>query len=162
MPDLITHLVATNLSVKLPSLFNNKVYKYFEEYRLLIFLGAIFPDLVSKFPSYISMTLYNFSTSLHSPIVVLIAAFILTRFVYIKEKSISFYTLATFSMFHILVDNFQKGINPGYQVFFPLSLDRYSFNLISSEMYIYLAAIMLFVSIVIEFYFYRRNKKSTN
>jgi hypothetical protein len=162
MPDLITHLVATNLSVKLPSLFNSKVYKYFEEYRLFIFLGAIFPDLVSKFPRYISMTLYNFSTPLHSPIVVLIAAFIFTRFIYIKEKSVSFYTLATFSMFHILVDNFQKGINPGYQVFFPLSLDRYSFNLISSEMYIYLATIMLFVSIVIEFYFYRKNKKSTN
>jgi uncharacterized protein (UPF0333 family) len=108
------------------------------------------------------MTLYNFSTPLHSPIIVLIAAFIFTRFVYINEKKVSFYTLATFSMFHILVDNFQKGINPGYQVFFPLSLDRYSFNLISSEMYIYLAAIMLFVSIVIEFYFYRRNKKSTN
>jgi hypothetical protein len=162
MPDLVTHLVATNLSVKLPSLFNNKVYKYFQEYRLLIFLVAIFTDLVSKFPRYISMTLYNFSTPLHSPIIVLIAAFIFTRFVYINEKRVSFYTLATFSMFHILVDNFQKGINPGYQIFFPLSLDRYSFNLISSEMYIYLAAIMLFVSVVIEFYFYRRNKKSTN
>ena len=162
MPDLITHLVATNLSVKLPSLFNNKVYKYFQEYRLLIFLGAIFPDLISKFPRYMSMSLYNFSTPLHSPIVVLIAAFIFTRFVYIKEKSISFYTLATFSMLHILADNFQKGINPGYQIFFPFSLDRYGFNLINSEVYIYITAIMLLVSIIIEFYFYRKNKKSTN
>jgi hypothetical protein len=108
------------------------------------------------------MTLYNFTTPLHSPIVVLIAAFVFTRFIYINEKNVSFYTLATFSMFHIFVDSFQKGINPGYQIFFPFSLDRYGFNIIGFEVYIYLIVIMLFVSVIIDFYFYRKNKKSTN
>ena len=159
MPDLITHLVATNLLVKLPSLFNNKVYKYFEEYRLLIFLGAIFPDLISKFPKYISMTFYHFTTPLHSPIVVLITAFVFTRFIYINEKGVSFYTLAIFSMFHIFVDSFQKGINPGYQIFFPFSLDRYSFNIIGFETYIYLVVVMLFICVIIELFFYIKNKK---
>ena len=162
MPDLITHLVSTNLSVKIPGLFSNKVYKYYKEYRLFIFLGAIFPDLISKFPKYISMTLYNFTTPLHSPLVVLIATFIFTRFVYINEKRISFYTLAIFSMFHIFVDSFQKGINPGYQIFFPFSLNRYGFNIISFKMYVYIFVIMLLVSVIIEFYFYIRNKKSAN
>lgn len=158
MPDLITHIAATHLIVRLPSVFRNRILNYYNNYKSFIFLGAIFPDIISKPFQYISPRLYNFSLPLHSPFVVLITAYILTRFIYIKDKNTSFYTIAFFSVFHILLDNFQKGLNPGYQTFFPFSLKRYGFNLISSEIYIYIMIVLLFFSFIVEIYFYYKKR----
>lgn len=158
MPDLITHIAATHLIVKLPSIFRDRILNYYNNYKSFIFLGAIFPDLISKPFQYISPKLYNFSLPLHSPFVVLITAYILTRFIYIQNKNTSFYTIAIFSVFHILLDNLQKGLNPGYQIFFPFSLKRYGLNLISSEIYIYIMLGLLSFSFIVEVYFYYRKK----
>jgi hypothetical protein len=159
MPDLITHIAASHLAVRFPSVFKNRIYKYYTEYRLLIFLGAMFPDVISKPFQYISSALYNFSLPIHSPFVVLIASFILTRFVYINNKKTSFYTLAVFSMFHIFMDNLQQGLNPGYQTFFPLSVKRYGLNIISSELYLYLMISMVIISAILELYLYWKRKR---
>jgi hypothetical protein len=161
MPDLITHITATHLATRIPGLFKSKIYEYYQEYRLLIFLGALFPDIISKPLQYISTTLYNFSFPIHSPLVVLFAAFVVTRFVYINNKKCSFFTIAGFSMFHIFLDNLQQGLNPGYQTFFPFSLKRYGLNVISSEMYLYLMGVMVVLSGILELYYYIRKRKKT-
>lgn len=151
-------MAAAHLATRLPAIFKSRIYKYYSEYRLLIFTGTIFPDIISKPFQFFSSTLYNFSLPIHSPLVVLFAAFVLTRFIYINNKQTSFYTLAVFSMFHIFLDNLQQGLNPGYQTFFPFSLKRYGLNIVSSEMYLYLMIIMVVLSVTLELYFYVKNK----
>lgn len=162
MPDLITHITVTHLAVRFPSLFKSRIYNYYSEYRLMIFLGAIFPDLISKPLQYFSSSLYTFTLPLHSPFVVLSATFIFSRFVYINNKQTTFYTLAVFSLLHILLDNLQKGLNPGYQTFFPLSLQRYGLNIISSEVYIYIMFSAVLLSACVELFIYLRNRKQKN
>lgn len=147
MPDLITHITTTYLIVRLPSIFKNKIMTYYYEYRFFIFLGAIFPDLISKPFQFISPKLYNFSLPLHSPFVVTITAFIFTRFIFINNKQTSFAFLSIFSLIHIFVDSFQKGLNPGYQLLFPFSLKRYGLNLVSSELFIYILLITIVISV---------------
>ena len=160
MPDLITHIASTHLAVRIPAIFKSRIFKYYQEYRLLIFFGAIFPDIISKPLQYVSSTLYNFSLPIHSPLIVLCAAFVLTRFVYINNKQTSFYTLAVFAMFHIFLDNLQKGLNPGYQTFFPFSVKRYGLNIISSELYLYLMVVMVVLSVTLELYYYFKKPKT--
>jgi hypothetical protein len=153
MPDILTHLLVTHLSVRIPHVFSNKYLQFFYENRFMIYLGAILPDLISKPFQYVSMTLYNLALPLHSPFCVTIICYIIPAFFYIGNKTRTFFILWIFSMFHIFVDNLQKGVNPGYQTFFPFSLKRYGLNIISSDMFLVMLAVLIVLTLFIEIYF---------
>lgn len=152
MPDILTHLLVTHLSVRIPYIINKKHLHFFYENRFMVYLGAILPDLISKPFQYISMTFYNIALPLHSPFCVTIICYIISSFIYIGNKTRTFFILWIFSMFHILVDNLQKGVNPGYQTFFPFSVKRYGFNVISSDMFIILLAVLIVLVVSLELY----------
>jgi hypothetical protein len=152
MPDILTHLLITHLSVRVPHVFNNKYLLFFYENRFMIYLGAILPDLISKPFQYISMTLYNVALPLHSPFCITIICYIISAVMYIGSKTKTFFILWIFSMFHILVDNLQKGVNPGYQTFFPFSVKRYGFNIISSDMFLIILGVLIVSVVSLEIY----------
>jgi hypothetical protein len=160
MPDLITHLVATHFISRTPNLFRNKLLDFYNAYRLLIYLGTIFPDLISKPLAFLSWKLYNFSIALHSPFCVLIECFIFSQFIYIKNRKTTFGIMIFFSFFHILVDSLQEGINPGYQILYPFSFNRYGFNWVSSEMYLQALVVFLIIAILIETYLFIKRRKT--
>jgi hypothetical protein len=159
MPDLITHLLATHFISRTPNLFRNKLLSFYNTYRPLIYLGTIFPDLISKPFAFLSWKLYNFSIALHSPFCVIIECFVFSRFFYTKDRKTTFRIMIFFSFFHIFVDSLQEGINPGYQILYPFSFKRYGFNLVSSEMYLQSLVILLVVAILIETYLYFKARK---
>ena len=159
MPDLVTHILFTHIITRFPNLIKNKFLNYYNEYKVLIFIGAILPDLVSKPLQFIYMGFYNFTLPLHSPFCVTLACILISNFFYVNNKKSTFYTLWLFSMLHIFLDSFQRGMNPGYQLLFPYSFERIGLNLISSEIFIYLVVVFLFISIMIELSMYFKNKK---
>jgi hypothetical protein len=150
MPDVFTHLLTSHIIVRAPNLFKNKFLQLYVDYRIMIYLGAILPDLISKPFQYISMSFYNFALPLHSPFCITIICLIIIQFFFIKDRINSFIILLIFSLFHILMDNLQKGVNPGYQTLFPISLKRYGISIISSETYLILSASFFVLIIVIE------------
>jgi hypothetical protein len=158
MPDILTHLLVTHLFVRVPNLFKNKLLQFYYDHRSLIYLGAILPDLVSKPFQFISMSYYNFALPFHSPFCIILVCAIISQFLYIKNRNVSFIVLLSFSMLHILVDSFKKGVNPGYQVLFPFSLKRYGFSLISSEMFMIILVVLVILVILIELYMLVRIK----
>jgi hypothetical protein len=158
MPDLLTHLVATHFITRAPNLFKNRFVQFYVNYRPLIFLGTIFPDVISKPFQFISWKLYNYGLAFHTPFCVIFACYIFSRFFYIKDRKTTFWIMTGFSFFHIFVDSFQRGIYPGYQLLFPFSLRRYGFNFVRSEMYLVLLIILSIIAVSIEVYFYFKNK----
>lgn len=160
MPDILTHLLITHLSIRTPHLFNNKYLKFYYDNRLMIYIGAILPDLISKPFQYISMSLYNLALPLHSPFCVTIICYIIALFIYIGDRTRTFIILFVFSMFHILIDNLQKGVNPGYQTFFPFSLKRYGFNIISSDVFLIILTVLIILTLTMELYIYYDNNRN--
>ena len=144
MPDLMSHLL---IGLILAEVFNIRK-------KSLVVLGAIAPDLLSKFhllylhlglQSPISFNLF------HTPFIVfLISILIAPLFKYNKLKIILFFNIGAMS--HFLSDLAMKHFTViGTRLFFPFSNSNYTLNLIWPEQSIYILIVSLIIYIIIKF-----------
>jgi hypothetical protein len=160
MPDILTHLAITHFISRTPNLVKNRLVEFYTNYRAIIYLGAILPDLISKPFHFITWKLYNFGLALHSPFCVIIECFLFSRLFYIKNRKTTFWTLLFFSLFHIFIDSLQEGVNPGYQLLFPFAFRRYGINVVSSGMYLYSLGALVLIGLMTEYCLYIKAKRN--
>ena len=145
MPDLLSHLI---IGLILAELFNIKK-------KSLVVLGAIVPDLLSKFHLiylYFGLPPYISFVSFHTPFMAfLLSILIAPLFRYDKLKTILFFNLG--SMSHFLSDLTIKHFTiTGTRLFFPISNQNYTLNLIWPEQSIYVLIASLFIYVVIKIF----------
>jgi hypothetical protein len=158
MPDILTHLAVTHFVSRTPNLYKNRLVNFYMNYRAIIYIGALLPDLFSKPFQYITWKIYNFGLALHSPFCVIIECFLFSQLFYIKSRKTTFLTLLSFSMFHIFIDSLQEGVNPGYQLLFPFALRRYGINMVNTEMYLYSLCILVAIGLITEYFLFRKKQ----
>ena len=131
MPDLMSHLL---IALILAEIFNIKK-------KTLVILGALLPDLLSKW--FLIYVHFGIAPSIsfvpfHTPIMVfLISLLIAPLFRYNQLKVIGFINLGASSEF--LSDLTMKHFTVvGSRLFFPFSMSNYTFNLIWPEQSIYI------------------------
>lgn len=142
MPDLLTHTLASYFFVR---------HDNFRRFRIIFYLGGIFPDLISR-PFYILMPkLYYYTISIHSPVFVMIAELMLVEFFSEDIKSAVRNYLFAGTALHFLLDLLQKHLQDGYYWLFPFSWKSFEIPLLWPEDFIRLIPIWLILMIMTEF-----------
>lgn len=151
MPDLVTHTAAVYL-VGRPFLEKDK--------RVLLYLGAILPDLLVR-PFYILFPrLYFYTLAVHTP--VFMAVFLALAIEFFKpgmrKKALEFLALGIFS--HFILDLLQKHISSGYFWFFPFSWHSFEIGLFWPHQTLPFIPVWLFSVLIIELIIQMRRRKN--
>lgn len=144
MPDWMTHIVVALIFCEL---FNVKK-------KSLVLLGALLPDFLVKLHLllfYLKIPTGFSLYSLHTPFMTLLVSFLIIPFFrYEKRKVFALIYIGAFM--HILLDSIQTHYLYGQQLFFPLSMQNISFNLIWPEQSFYVLGFGLILYILIKIY----------
>jgi len=142
MPDLMSHLI---IGLILAEVFNVRK-------KSLVVLGAIAPDLLSKFHLiyvYFSLPSTISFVSFHTPLMLFILSILIAfLFRYDKLKTILFFNIGALS--HFLSDlTIRHFAGIGTRLFFPFTNKNYSLNLIWPEesLYVLIVSLIVYVSI---------------
>lgn len=140
MPDWMSHFL---IGLIIAGLFNIRK-------KSLVLLGALMPDLISKF--FLLFFYFGFwdnigLSSFHTPLLNFLLVILITPlFRYDRVKTIFLISIGLIT--HFLSDLMLKHFKGGVQLFFPFSMQFYRFNLIWPEQSIY----VLMVSFAIYFF----------
>ncbi len=120
MPDLITHTAAAYLITR---------HQKYARYRVVFYLGAILPDILSR-PFYILFPAASkISTATHTPIFIFVFCIFLSQFFQAPDRKSIFITLLSGSGLHFVMDFFQLHLLGGYYWLFPFSWNFYEIGL---------------------------------
>lgn len=120
MPDLVTHTAAAYFAGR-PFLDRHK--------RILLYLGAILPDVLTR-PFYILIpNLYYYTIGIHTPIFMLIVIALFAEFFEPGIRKTAFLYLLLGVLFHFALDILQKHLSTGYYWLFPFSWHSFEIGL---------------------------------
>lgn len=124
MPDLITHAAAAYFVTR---------SQRWQKYRILFYLGAILPDILSR-PFYILFPkLFKLTTAVHTPIFVLIFCLLLAQLFERSLRKPALLALLTGSGLHFGMDLCQRHLIGGYFWLFPFSWRTFELGLFWPE-----------------------------
>lgn len=156
MPDLLTHILV-------PSLFKKKFQKYF----LIVLLGAILPDIISKIPRFfLENRFYQwqwFFQTFHTLVGLLLLCLLTTFFFEEKERQAVFKFLLIGVVSHVILDSFQQHFalgTQGYHWFFPFTWQDFTIPLFWPETSLYFIPALLIIFVLIECFHQLGVKKS--
>lgn len=109
MPDLLTHVLAGHFITRPKS------------YRELFFVGLILPDLLGRLPMVFYKNSYWFVSPGHTPIGVLLGAYLITFLFEPAIRKTAFLNLVVGASIHLLLDLFQRHITDAYYWLFPFA-----------------------------------------
>jgi len=155
MPDLFAHFA----SAYLPSR-----HQRLRQYDALLVFGAALPDLLARIPiiifvRWLDLPVVYFFRTLHTPIGVFLACYILS---FLFDRSIrfkSFLSLAAGSFFHLVLDLMQQQFFEGvYMPFVPFSIKT-----VQWAWFHYNASLLIFpLLLVLVLFFWYRGKKDNS
>ena len=119
MPDLVTHLAGGYLVKKFTRLSRGVV---------LLYLGALLPDLASRPLHIVCPAIYPATQPLHSPVGAFLYCWLISLFFRSDQRKSVFFLLFGGSLLHFVLDMFQRHLVGGYLWLFPFSLRPFSFG----------------------------------
>jgi hypothetical protein len=141
MPDLITHLSV--------SYFLNKPLKLFRN-STLFYCGAVLPDLATRAVSIPYHPAEYAVSPLHTPLGAVLLCLLLSFFFAEAERKQVFLSLMAGSCLHLFLDLFQKHMQPGYTLLFPLSWRTFEFGVLWPETIVSMVPLWIFIIGVME------------
>ncbi len=159
MPDLITHLAFTHL-VKRPFELKGKVENIFP-FRVLLYLGTILPDILTR-PWYIIFpATKSWTTCLHTPFGVILFSGLLTLFFNPVIQKRVFLNLFAGGMLHFFLDFFQSHIIGTNYWLFPFSWKHVGYGLFNPGEIIPLIPLWIVIILIMEctIYGYKKYKR---
>ena len=152
MPDLFAHFASTYLPSR---------HHKLRQYDALLVFGAVLPDLLSRIPiiifvRFLDLPVVYFFRTLHTPIGLILACYILS---FLFERSIrfkNFLALAVGSFLHLVLDLMQQQFFEGvYMPFVPFSTETVQWS-----WFHYNASLLVFpLLLVLVLFFWFREKK---
>jgi len=141
MPDLITHLSVAYLLRK-----RVKILKY----SAVFYLGTILPDILTR-PFYILFpNTYWAVLPLHAPIPLFFVCWLITYLFDEPSRRGIFISLASGVYLHLLLDFFQKHIEPEFLPLFPFSWEALEIGLFWPEQSLYAIPFWILLILVVE------------
>jgi len=158
MPDLVTHVAFTHL-VKRPFELKGNDKNIFS-FRVILYLGAILPDITTR-PWYIIFPVTkSWTASLHTPIGALLVCALLSFFFDQAIQKKVFVYLSLGVILHFFLDTFQHHIIGTNYWLFPFSWQHVGYGLFSPGDIIPLIPIWIFIILIMEIaiYLLKNNK----
>ena len=109
MPDLLTHVLAGQFITRPKSL------------RELFFVGLILPDLLGRLPMVFYKNSYWFVSPGHTPVGVLLGAYLITFLFEPAIRKLAFINLIIGASFHLFLDLLQRHVTDAYYWLFPFT-----------------------------------------
>jgi len=142
MPDLVTHLSIAYLIKRWTTLL---------KYSTIFYVGAILPDLATR-PFYILFPATFWAVlPLHAPIPLLCVCVLIAYLFDEKSRKGVFIYLASGTFLHLLLDFFQKHIEPEFMPLFPFSWKAFELGLFWAEDSLYAIPLWIFLILLTEF-----------
>lgn len=128
MPDWLTHVV---VAWTLCTLLSFKWKQFDAQNTVIVMVGALIPDLYKiQLPfTYLNIYISSFIMPFHLPIGSLLIAGIVSLF--FKDRKMIFLFLTLGVATHYLLDLLLINLAGGMELLYPLSWERFSFNVIS-------------------------------
>ena len=140
MPDLVTHFASGYLVKKFTRLSRGAV---------LLYLGALLPDLISRPLHILIPALYPATQPLHSPVGAFLLCWMISLLFRADQRRGVFFLLFGGSLLHFSLDIFQKHLVGGYLWLFPFSLKPFSFGCFWPEDALYFLPYTILVVLVV-------------
>ena len=125
MPDLLTHALVGYLTTR-P-----------RRYRELFFVGLVLPDLLGRLPMVFYKKSYWFINPGHTPMGVLLGAYLMTFLFEARVRTVIFRNLLIGASIHLFLDMLQKHLTAAYFWFFPFTWKTFEIPLFWPEQSIY-------------------------
>lgn len=159
MPDLITHLFFSHLFKRPFELFQKD--RHILPFRLLLYLGTILPDILTR-PWYIIFpATKQWTACLHTPLCAILFCLLLSQLFDPAIQKKVFINLATGTVLHFLLDAFQFQIIDSYFWLFPFSWKNVGYGLFNAGDLIPFIPLWILLIIILEtiIYFLKHKPK---
>ena len=151
MPDLLTHVV---VAWTLCTLLSFKWKQFNPQNTAIVMVGALIPDLYKvQLPlSYLNLNESIFIMPFHLPVGSLLLAGMVSLFFRDRKMIFLFLTLGVAT--HYLLDLLLVNLGGGMELLYPLSWERFSFNVISPTDY-HIPVVALFIAFMVYMFRYQ-------
>ena len=151
MPDLLTHVV---VAWTLCTLLSFKWKQFNLQNTAIVMVGALIPDLYKvQLPlSYLNLNESIFIMPFHLPVGSLLLAGMVSLF--FRDRKMIFFFLTLGVATHYLLDLLLVNLGGGMELLYPLSWERFSFNVISPTDY-HIPAVALFIAFMVYMFRYQ-------
>jgi len=160
MPDLISHIAFSHITTRIFE-FKSKS-RFGIQSRILIYLGTILPDLLTR-PIYIIFPeTSDWIIPFHTPIGSLITCGLISLLFIPSFRLKAFFLISFGTVLHFFLDSFQRHLTGGNLFLFPFSWKRVEFGLVWSDQTILFIPLWLLLVIAVETIFFAIKKSRSN
>jgi len=142
MPDLVTHLSIAYLLKRWTTVL---------EYSAVFYLGTILPDILTRSFYILFPNTYWVVLPLHAPIPLFFVCCLITYLFDEKLRKGVLMSLASGVFLHLVLDFFQKHIEPEFLLLFPFSWKAFELGLFWAEDSLYTIPFWIFLILIVEF-----------
>ena len=151
MPDLVTHISIAYLFKRWTKIL---------EYSAIFYLGTILPDILTR-PFYILFPNTFWAVlPLHAPIPLFFVCCLIAYLFDEPSRKGVLISLASGVYFHLLLDFFQRHIEPEFMLLFPFSWKAFEFGLFWAEDSLYTIPLWIFLILLTGFISRVKNDRS--